>query len=253
MFSHKSESQSRSSPKDAPEAEVPEITGKQLGKRNRDNYTLDEHFYESNFEWRDGPNKKIKLDTQDNRRDALNARPSFTNLVSSASLILPPEIDTVVITRDKFVVEWNQDQSSEDMLPPTVVHQVIKEEKKESVQNEIHRSSFNMPLYYCNTSTHKDVIDKIREEKRIAVSSQITDTETSLSQRLNARAASIANDAFRTKMDKNKEKTINEKLQRTIKAMNDSLGYFNYIPAENVPIRDKKTVSIVIHCMRRKQ
>ena len=53
--------------------------------------------------------KKVKLDTQEDRIEALNLQPSFTNLASSISLILPPEVDTVVITRNEFVVEWDKD------------------------------------------------------------------------------------------------------------------------------------------------
>lgn len=137
----------------------------QLGKRDRDNYALDEQFYESKFKWsEDGSNKKIKLDTPDDRREALNARPSFTNLASSISLILPPEIDTVVITRDKFVVEWN-DPNSTTLHPPTQVKQVIKEDRKVTIKDVIHRSSFNIPLYYCNSSTSDEIINKIKEEK----------------------------------------------------------------------------------------
>jgi hypothetical protein len=78
--------------------------------------------------------KKIKLDTQDDRKKALNARPSFTNLVSSASLILPPEIDTVVITREKFIVEWHSDAR----IPLTQVTQILDSNRKELVKNEIH-------------------------------------------------------------------------------------------------------------------
>jgi hypothetical protein len=96
-----------------------------LGKRTRATYDrLDEEFYESNFKWNEEPNKKkVTLDTPEDRNAVLNARPSFTNLVASASLILPPEMDTVVISRDQFVVEWNQD--GEELLPPTQVIQVL--------------------------------------------------------------------------------------------------------------------------------
>ena len=76
-------------------------------KRKRDDFDLDESFHNS-FSWNEDPKKRIKLDTSEDRKEAINTRPSFANLVSSASLILSPEIDTVVITRDKFVVEWNE-------------------------------------------------------------------------------------------------------------------------------------------------
>jgi hypothetical protein len=172
---------------DAPETTVvSETTETSLGKRQ---YTLDENFYESSFNWNEDPSKKIKLDTQDARNNALNTRPSFTNLVSSASLILPPEMDTVVITRDQFVVEWSKEPNEEEMLPPTQVRQILSEERKSLVQDEIHRTSFRMPLYFCNASTSKDVITKVKEENRLSVMSQITDTETSLSNRLNGISA----------------------------------------------------------------
>src|SRR6201987_4034756 len=76
-------------------------------KRKKEVYNLDERLHEQ-FGWNDKANKRIKLDNLYDRREALNYRASFTNLISSASLILPPEIDTVVITKDNFVVEWNQ-------------------------------------------------------------------------------------------------------------------------------------------------
>lgn len=215
----------------------------QLGKRNRDDYALDNEFYESQFSREEDPHKKIKLDTQEERREALNSRPSFTNLASSISLILPPEIDTVVITRDEFVVEWNKDPSSETLPPPTQVKQILKEERKEFVKGIIHRNSFNIPLYFCNASTPNEIIDKIEEEKRIAVSSQISDAETSLSARQMDRAASITKDALKPKTDKSK---ANDRLIRTIKAINESLEYFEYIPADNIPIRDKRTVSMML-------
>lgn len=73
-----------------------------LAKRSWDEYNLNEDLFKS-FDWEE--NKKIRLDSYESRIEALNNRSSFTNLVSSASLILPPEIDTVVITRDQFVVK----------------------------------------------------------------------------------------------------------------------------------------------------
>ena len=78
-------------------------------KRKNEGYNLDERLHE-HFNWNNEDtipttNKRIKLNNLSNRRETLNSRVSFTNLVSSASLILPPEIDTVVITKDKFVVK----------------------------------------------------------------------------------------------------------------------------------------------------
>lgn len=90
----------------------------------------------------------MELDTQNDRNEALNARLSFTNLVSSASLILPPEIDTVVITRETFVVKWN-----EDGIPPTQVTRTLSKSRENEVKSEIHQTSFNIPLYYSNQSS----------------------------------------------------------------------------------------------------
>ena len=60
---------------------------------------------------------------------------------------------------------------------------MLKEERKKVVKDIIHRNSFGIPLYYCNASTPGEIIDKIKEEKRISVSFQVCDAETSLSSR----------------------------------------------------------------------
>ena len=49
------------------------------------------------------------------------------------------------------------------------------------------------------------------------------------------RAASITKGALKS----NKVKTTNDRLLKTIKAINESLENFEYIPSKNVPIRDK--------------
>src|SRR5256884_664350 len=212
-------------------------------KRKRDEYDLDIDFYESRFILNEeDPIKKVKLDTQEDRIEALNSCPSFTNLASSISLILPPEVNTVVITRNEFVVEWDKDPDSETLPPPTQVKQILKNERKELVKNAIHRNSFNIPLYYCNSSTPTEIIDKIKEKYRITVMFQINDAKTSLSSRQMDRAAFITKDALKS----NKVKTTNDRLLKTIKAINESLEYFEYIPSENVPIRDKRTVSMML-------
>ncbi len=230
-----------SHPKDTSPHIDPEIA--RSPKRKRDEYDLDMDFYESRFTLNEeDPIKKVKLDTQEDRIEALNSRPSFTNLASSISLILPPEVDTVVITRNEFVVEWDKDPDSETLPPPTQVKQILKNERKELVKNAIHRNSFNIPLYYCNSSTPTEIIDKIKEEHRITVTSQINDAKTSLSSRQMDRAAFITKDALKS----NKVKTTNDRLLKTIKAINESLEYFEYIPSENVPIRDKRTVSMML-------
>lgn len=215
---------------------------KQLGKRKRDDFDLDEDFYKS-FSWNQDSEKRIKLDTQEGRKDAINARPSFANLVSSASLILPPEIDTVVITREKFVVEWNE--SLNNGIPPTQVTPTLASDREETIKEEIHKNAFNIPFYYCNASTSSEIINRITEEKRIIVSSQISDVETSLSPLQLKRAASVLSDAFNEKAKRQKVSTSQDKLLKVANSINDSLEYFRYIPAENVPVRDKRTVSVL--------
>src|SRR2546429_4297713 len=230
-----------SHPKDTSPHIDPEIA--RSPKRKRNEYDLDMDFYESRFTLNEEDHiKKVKLDTQEDRIKALNLRPSFTNLVSSISLILLSEVDTVVITRNEFVVEWDKDPDSETLPPLTQVKQILKNERKELVKNAIHRNSFNIPLYYCNSSTPTEIIDKIKEEHRITVTSQINDAKTSLSSRQMDRAAFITKDALKS----NKVKTTNDRLLKTIKAINESLEYFEYIPSENVPIRDKRTVSMML-------
>jgi hypothetical protein len=134
------------------------------------------------------------------------------------------------------------------MLPPTQVRQILSEERKSLVQDEIHRTSFRMPLYFCNASTSKDVITKVKEENRLSVMFQITDMETSLSNRLNDRAASITSYALNAKVDKNKDKdrVAREKLNRTTSSINNTLQSFDQLPAKDVPARDKKTVSMML-------
>ena len=106
---------SRSPPFQTPDSH-PKNTSPPLPKRKRDEYDLDMDFYESRFTLNEeGHIKKVKLDTQEDRIEALNLRPSFTNLASSVLLILPPEVDTVVITRNEFVMKWDKDSDSETL------------------------------------------------------------------------------------------------------------------------------------------
>ena len=212
-------------------------------KRKNEGYNLDERLHEQ-FGWNDEDttNKKIKLNNLCDRREALNSRAAFTNLVSSSSLILPPEIDTVVITKDKFVVEWNQSQSI-DKIPPTQVIQVLREGDRSEIGDEIHQNSFKIPVYYCNSSTPQNITKKICEEKRMLVQSQITDTETSLSPVQIERYKEITNIARKKTANK---KFASDKLPRSIRAINESLEYFNYIPSKYIPIRDKKKVNILL-------
>lgn len=221
------------------------VTSKRKRKHD-ESYNLDERLHEQ-FNWDEDPsvNKKLKLDTLNDRKEVFNKRASFTNLVSSASLILPPEIDTVVITKDKFIVEWIQNDTI-DKIPPTQVKQVLREGDRSELGNEIHQNSFKIPIYYCNSFTPSNIINKINEEKRMLINSQINDAETSMS------SAQIENYTETTKKTLKKaassirEKSVNEKLANSIRAINESLKYFNYLPSKDVPVRDKKMVSIFI-------
>jgi hypothetical protein len=225
------------------EPEPETVTSKR--KRKHESYNLDERLHEQ-FNWDEDPldNKKIKIDTSNDRKDVFNKRASFTNLVSSASLILPPEIDTVVITKDKFVVEWSQDPDTITKIPPTQVKQVLRENDRSELGNEIHQNSFRIPIYYCNSSTPRNIIKKINEEKRMLVNSQINDAETSLSSAQIENSSEITKKSLKKVAGSKREKTSNEKLSRSIRAINESLEYFNYIPSKDVPVRDKKMVSI---------
>jgi hypothetical protein len=217
-------------------------------KRKHESYKLDERLHEQ-FNWDEDSldNKKIKLDTLNDRKDVLNQRVSFTNLVSSASLILPPEINTVVITKDKFVVEWSQNPDTIetiDKIPPTQVKQVFREGDRSKLGNEIHQNSFRIPVYYCNSFTPSNIIRKINEENRMLVNSQISDAETSLSSAQIESYSETTKKSLKKAASSIQEKSANEKLTKSIRAINESLKYFHYIPSKDVPVRDKKLVSI---------
>ena len=53
----------------------------------------------------------------------------------------------------------------------------------------------------------------------------------------------MLSEAFREKADKPKGASSGEKLLKVANSINDSLEYFEYIPPENVPVRDRRTVS----------
>lgn len=214
-------------------------------KRKHEDYNLDERLHEQ-FSWNDGDlsnfNKRLKLDNLFDRREVLNSRASFTNLVSSASLILPPEVDTVVITRDKFVVEWSQ---GSDKIPPTQVKQVLHEEDRNDLGDEIHKNSFKIPVYFCNSSVPSNITRKISEEKRLVVQSQITDTESSLSPVQIGRYTEMTKATLKKAADKKRDKFSSDKLARSVRAINESLECFDCIPSKYVPVQDKKKVNVL--------
>ena len=213
------------------------IKKKKLSSEKRkmeEQYELNEHLYKD-FNWRE--TKKLKLDSLNDRKAALNERQSFTMLVSSASLILPPEVNSVLISRNNYLVEWNH-ESAENPIPPTKVTQAVEKERSVYAGDEIHKAAFKIPCSYHNNAITKNFRDETKREKRMIVQSQIKDGEHSF-----LLQSSLTKNKLMEKKGK-KEKTTHEKLTNAIQAINESIYYFEHIPPENVPIRDKQLVSI---------
>ena len=206
------------------------------GKRKRENYDLDVNLHKE-FNWREA--KKNKLDTLSDREAALSQRQSFTMLLSSASLILPPEVDMVLVSRSGYVVEWKQEDSN-SQIPPTKVTHALKDDRRETIGDEIHEVSFQIPCSYHNNFTMKEFKERANKEKRHIIQSKVEDTEHSFLQQ-----TTITNNQLKEAAIKKKEITTREKLTNVVSQINESLSYFNYIPAKNVPIRDKQSVSII--------
>ena len=206
------------------------------GKRKRENYDLDVNLHKE-FNWREA--KKNKLDTLSDREAALSQRQSFTTLLSSASLILPPEVDMVLVSRSGYVVEWKQEDSN-SQIPPTKVTHALKDDRRETIGDEIHEVSFQIPCSYHNNFTMKEFKERANKEKRHIIQSKVEDTEHSFLQQ-----TTITNNQLKEAAIKKKEITTREKLTNVVSQINESLSYFNYIPAKNVPIRDKQSVSII--------
>src|SRR6266542_6204674 len=75
-------------------------------KRRIPNYDLDKNLYkEYDYKLSLESQKRIKLDTKEGQEDALNVCSSFIKLVSLASLLLSPEVESVIITRDTYTIE----------------------------------------------------------------------------------------------------------------------------------------------------
>ena len=101
-------------------------------KRRISNYNLDENLYkEYDYKLSSGSQKRIKLNTKEGWEDALNICSSFIKLVSLASLLLPPEVELVIIIRDTYTVEWNQ--TDDNKIPPIKAVQIIQEVDKELI------------------------------------------------------------------------------------------------------------------------
>jgi hypothetical protein len=210
-------------------------SSEERGKRKREKYDLNLNLHKE-FNWKDA--KKIKLDTLSDREAVLSQRQSFTTLLSSASLILPPEVDMVLVSRSGYVVEWKQEDSN-SQIPPTKVTHALKDDRRENIGDEIHESSFQIPCSYHNNFTEKEFKERAMTEKRHIIQSKVEDTEHSFLQQ-----TTITNNQLKEAAIKKKEITTREKLTNVISQINESLHYFEYIPTTNVPIRDKQSVSI---------
>ena len=180
--------------------------------------------------------KKIKLDTTKDREEALNARQSFVNLASSASLLLPPEMEAIVITRNNFTVEWDQPDLNQ-RIPPTKVAQVVQEEKIDEFKEEIHKNSFKLPFLFCNDSTPTERRDQAIKDNRNIIMTYVVDTQSSFSMNQLESIGSVNKKTI-------KETTEKRKLERYTKMINDVLECFETIDPRNVPIKDRKLVSI---------
>src|SRR3984957_2981673 len=210
-------------------------SSEERGKRKREKYDLNLNLHKE-FNWKDA--KKIKLDTLSDREAVLSQRQSFTTFLSSASLILPSEVDMVLVSRSGYVVEWKQEDSN-SQIPPTKVTHALKDDRRENIGDEIHESSFQIPCSYHNNFTEKEFKERAMTEKRHIIQSKVEDTEHSFLQQ-----TTIINNQLKEAAIKKKEITTREKLTNVISQINESLHYFEYIPTTNVPIRDKQSVSI---------
>jgi hypothetical protein len=211
----------------------------QKKRKTLPNYTLDENIHkEYDYGLNLREQKKIRLDTTQGREEALNERQSFVNLVSSASLLLPPEMEAVVITRNNFMVEWDQLDRS---IPTTKVTQLVQEEKMDEFQEEIHRNSFKLPFFYCNDSTSKDRRDRAVEEKRNIITTYVANSEHSFSINQMEKIGTVNKQTIKEAVAAKRER---EKLARYTRMINHVLENFQIIDPRNVPVRDRKMVSI---------
>src|SRR6266496_6409216 len=170
---------SQQSSQSTPQQSTSQQFSKLKEKRRISNYDLDKNLYKKyDYKLSSESQKRIKLDTKEGQEDALNVRSSFVKLVSSASLLLPPEVESVIITRDSYTVEW--DQTDGNKIPLTKAVQIIQEVDKELIQEEIHRSSFQIPFLFSNNLTTAEMRNKAAGENRTIVASYVTDTDNLL-------------------------------------------------------------------------
>ena len=85
-------------------------------------------------------------------------------MVSSALLLLLLEVKSVIITQDTYTVEW--DQTDGNKILPTKAVQIIQEVDKELIQEEIHRSSFQISFLFSNNLMTAEMRNKAAGKNR---------------------------------------------------------------------------------------
>ena len=73
-----------------------------------------------------------------------------------------------------------QDQTDGNKILPTKAVQIIQEIDKELIQEEIHKSSFQIPFLFSNNLTTTEMRNKAAGKHRTVVTSYITDIDNSL-------------------------------------------------------------------------
>ena len=117
----------------------------------------------------------------------------------------------------------------------------MQENDKELIQEEIHKSSFQLSFLFSNNFTAPEMRNKATDKNKNIVTSYIMDTENLLTANQMDAVALIGRKELRVTVANKRE---NEKLNRYINMVNDILYFFVNINSRNVPIRDKKLVSI---------
>src|SRR6266498_3048457 len=231
---------SQQSSQPTPQQSTSQQPSKSKEKRRIPNYDLDENLYkEYDYKLSSESQKRIKFDTKEGWKDVLNVCSSFIKLVSSASLLLSPEVESVIITQNTYTVEW--DQTDGNKIPLTKAVQIIQKVNKELIQKEIHRSSFQILFLFSNNLTTAEMRNKAASENRTVMTSYVTDTDNLLIVNQMNAVVLISRKQLKDAAANKKE---NEKLNRYINMVNDILYFFVDINPRNVPIRDKKLVSI---------
>ena len=138
------------------------------------------------------------------------------------------------------MVEWDQ-LDLDRSIPPTKVTQVVQKGMMDEFQEEIHRNSFKLPFFFCNNSTSTDRRDKATEEKRNIVTTFVADAEHLFSINQMESIGSLNKKTIKEAVTVKRER---KKLVRYIRMINHVLESFQIINQRNVPVRDRKMVSI---------